>query len=140
MGMTLVYRLLADLVVTVHFAYVAFVVWGLLLTLVGAVMQWSWVRNIWFRAIHLLSICIVVVEAWCGIVCPLTVWENQLRRLAGQSTYSGGFIAETLHDWLFYEADPWVFTLGYSVFGFVVVATLLAVPPRLPSKRGDGSE
>jgi polyferredoxin len=132
--MELFYRLLADLVVTVHFAYVAFVILGLMLTIAGAVIGWSWVRNFWFRVIHLSMIGVVVVEAWCGVVCPLTTWENKLRELAGQTAYSGGFIANILHDAIFFEADPWVFTLGYSLFGLAVLATFLFAPPRLPSR------
>jgi polyferredoxin len=128
--MKLFYRLLADLVVTVHFAYVAFVIIGLMLTLAGAVLHWSWVRNFWFRVMHLLMIVVVVAEAWCGVVCPLTTWENELRKLAGQVAYRGGFIANSLRDAMFFEADPRVFTLCYSLFGLVVLATFLFVPPR----------
>ena len=130
--MGLVYRILADLVVTIHFAYVAFVIVGLLLTLAGAVLQWRWVRNFWFRIAHLAMIAVVVIEAWCGIVCPLTTWEKELRHLAGQATYHGGFLANVLHDAMFFEAEPWVFTLGYSVFCLAVLATFLFAPPRLP--------
>jgi hypothetical protein len=74
----LLYRTLADVIVTVHFAYVAFVIVGLAFTLIGAALHWTWVRNFWFRIIHLLMIGIVVAEAWLGIVCPLTTWENRL--------------------------------------------------------------
>lgn len=132
--MELVYRILADVVVTVHFAYVAFLIVGLGLTLLGAAMRWSWVRNFWFRAMHLAMIAIVVVEAWCGIVCPLTTWENALRKLAGQTTYRGGFIPNLLHDAMFFQAEPWVFTLCYSLFGLAVLAALFVAPPRLPRR------
>jgi hypothetical protein len=67
-----------------HFAYVTFVIVGLILTLVGAVLHWRWVRNFWFCLMHLSMIGVVVLEAWCGVVCPLTTWENELRELAGQ--------------------------------------------------------
>ena len=78
--MTTLYRLTADLVVVVHFAFVAFVVFGLLLTLVGGVRRWEWVRGVYFRASHLAAIGFVVVESLCGITCPLTVWEQQIGR------------------------------------------------------------
>ena len=55
------YGLLADLVVIVHFAYVGFVVIGQLLILIGIVLRWQWIRNPWFRLIHLAMILIV---AW----------------------------------------------------------------------------
>lgn len=130
-AMTTIYRLTADLVVVVHFAFVAFVVIGLLLTLVGGVRRWEWVRSIRFRAIHLAAIGFVVAESLFGVTCPLTVWEQHLRDLAGQVSYRGDFIATWVHDLLFFDAEPWVFTLCYCSFGVVVVLSWLLVPPRL---------
>lgn len=128
--MELTYRLLADLVVVVHFAYVAFVIFGLLAVMLGWVLKWNWVRNRWFRGIHLTMILIVVLEAWWGITCPLTEWENDLRKLAGETTHRGAFIADLVHDLLFFEAEPWVFTACYTVFGAAVLGTMFLVPPR----------
>src|SRR4029079_7904709 len=56
------YRLLADLIVAIHAAYVAFVVVGLLLILIGLACGWKWVRNWWFRVAHLVAILIVAAE------------------------------------------------------------------------------
>ena len=50
------YRLLADLIVAIHAAYVAFVVVGLLLILLGVACGWQWVRNWWFRIAHRLGL------------------------------------------------------------------------------------
>jgi hypothetical protein len=128
--MELAYKLLADVLVVVHFAYVGFVIGGLLLTLAGYVRGWRWVRNVWFRGVHLAMILIVVAEAWLGIACPLTVWEKSLRRLAGATTYRGDFLATFVHDVLFFDLPPWVFTAIYTAFGVLVVLTLILVPPR----------
>jgi hypothetical protein len=123
-------RMLADLIVVIHLAYVSFVVFGLLAILVGALLGWSWVRNIWFRVIHLTAIGIVVAEALAGVPCPLTIWEKQLRNIAGQTGYTGDFIGYWAHQFLFYRADPWVFTVGYAVFGLLVLAAFVLAPPR----------
>jgi hypothetical protein len=128
--MTVFYRLTADLVVIVHFAFVMFVVMGLLLTLLGGVRQWRWVRSIRFRVAHLVSIGIVVVESLCGITCPLTVWEQRLRELAGETSYRGDFIATWVHGLLFFDAEPSVFTLVYCSFGAAVVLSWILVPPK----------
>ena len=133
--MNLFYRVFADVIVAIHFGYVTFVILGLLLILVGGLRRWRWVTNFWFRAIHFLMIAIVVGEAWLGIVCPLTIWENNLRELSGDVTYSGGFIANVLHNAMFFDAEPWVFTLCYTLFAFVVLLTLLFAPPRLRAPR-----
>jgi hypothetical protein len=125
-----VYRLLADVVLFVHFAYVGVVVLGLLAVLAGYLLNWDWVRNRWFRGLHLTMILIVVLEAWCGIRCPLTDWENALRERAGQAGHEQAFVAELVHELMFYEADPWVFTVAYTLFAAAVVGTLFLVPPR----------
>lgn len=123
-------QLAADVVVVVHFAFVAFVALGLLLTLAGGVRQWAWVRSLRFRCIHTAAIGVVVIESLCGITCPLTVWEHQLRVLAGQTSHRGDFIATWVHKLMFFEAEPWVFTTGYCAFGAMVVLSWLLVPPK----------
>jgi hypothetical protein len=130
--MHLAYRLLADLTVVVHAAYVLFVIFGLLAVFIGYVRRWTWIRNLWFRILHLLMIAVVVAEAQFGMTCPLTTWEQRLRTLAGQQSYHGDFIANLVHDLLFFDAEPWVFTLCYTLFGLVVAATFWLAPPLWP--------
>jgi polyferredoxin len=132
--MTLFYRLLADFLVIFHMGWVLFVVLGQVAILTGWLLGWEWIRNFPFRVAHLTMIVIVVLESWWGITCPLTVWEKRLRDLAGQESYQGDFIANLVHDLLFFEAPRWVFTLIYSLFGAVVVGTLWLAPPRWPSR------
>ncbi|MCA9079429.1 MAG: DUF2784 domain-containing protein [Planctomycetaceae bacterium] len=134
------YGLIADAIVCLHFAYVGFVIGGLLVVLIGWLRQWRWVRNIWFRLIHLAMIGIVVVEAWSGVTCPLTNWEQYFRKLAGQQTHSGTFIGTLVHDLLFYEAPPWVFTICYTAFGLLVLAALWLVPPQWRRPEASGTE
>jgi len=89
--MSVLYRLAADAVVIVHVAYVAFVAVGLLAILLGLVCRWRWVRNFWFRSLHLLAILVVAAEAVCGITCPLTTWEQQhLSVSCGSGTFCPG--------------------------------------------------
>lgn len=124
------YSLFADAVVFVHAAYVGFVVLGLVAILIGCVVRWQWVRNVWFRVVHLVMIGIVVVEALFGVTCPLTTWENSLRRAAGESARAESFVGRWVHDLLFFDAPPWVFTIVYCLFGAVVLATFVIAPPR----------
>jgi hypothetical protein len=124
------YRIFADIVVVLHAAYVLFVILGLLAVLAGWLLKWRWIRNVWFRGIHLAMILIVVVEAWFGITCPFTTWEKELRRLAGQASYQGDFLANFVHEMLFFDAPPWVFTVCYTAFGLLILASFLLAPPR----------
>jgi len=125
--------LLANLIALVHFAWVAFLVVGLLLILLGIAFRWRWVRNPWFRLVHLAMIAIVVGESLAGVPCPLTVWEHRLRVRAGQTSFDGDFIAHWVHRLMFFEAEPWVFTVVYLAFGLAVLATLIVAPPRWKS-------
>lgn len=124
------YRLLADLILTIHVAFVIFVVVGLLLILVGKTMGWSWVRNPWLRAAHLLAIGIVTTQAWAGVICPLTTWEMDLRAKAGDTVYGGSFIAHWLGELLYIEAPLWAFTVAYTLFAGLVVLSWFWVRPR----------
>ena len=123
------YQLLADLVLTLHFSLVAFVVGGLVLIVIGNFRSWHWVNALWFRLAHLGAIAVVVAEVWLGITCPLTTLEMGLRAQAHAATYSGSFIEHWVQRMLYYDVPSWVFVLGYSLFGLLVVATWLRFPP-----------
>ncbi|MDA1050937.1 MAG: DUF2784 domain-containing protein [Planctomycetota bacterium] len=124
------YSLIADAVVFVHAAYVGFVVLGQVAILIGCVRRWQWIRNFWFRVVHLAMIGVVVVEALFGITCPLTTWENSLRRAAGETARAESFVGRWVQDLLFYDAPPWAFTVVYCLFGAVVLATFVIAPPK----------
>ena len=124
------YQLLADLIVAIHSGYVAFVLVGQLLILVGVWRGWRWVRNWWFRVAHLVAISIVALEAVFDVACPLTTWEQQLRAAAGQEVSRGTFIGDLLHNLIFVDAPPWAFTLAYVAFALLVIATFVFAPPR----------
>jgi len=126
------YLFLANAVLVLHVGVVLFIIFGLLLTLLGGALKWRWVQNFWFRSLHLAGIGYVAMEAWLGIVCPLTTWELWLRTRAGQAVYEGDFIAFWLRKFMFYEAPPWVFTAAYSSFALLVLLSWIWVPPRLP--------
>jgi hypothetical protein len=80
------YVLLADAVAFVHLLFVVFVMFGALFVL-------RWPQAVWIHA----PACVwgLIVE-WSGTVCPLTPLENWLRRLAGESGYSEGFLSHWL--------------------------------------------
>jgi len=138
------YALQADLVLILHLLYVGFVLIGQLVILVGACLRWKWVRNPWFRWLHLTAMGIVVFEALMGIVCPLTTWEMRLRELAGQDTdvlRAGEWLPEMnivlsfLRGLLFPGRKASFFIPIYIGFFLIVLFTLVFAPPRWPRLR-----
>lgn len=124
------YHAMADLVLVMHVAFVAFVVVGLVLILFGGYRGWKWIRNPWFRALHLAGIGLVVVQSWLGLDCPLTTLEMNLRERAGDATYDTTFIAHWFQKLLYYEAPKWVFIVCYTLFGLTVIGSWLWFQPR----------
>jgi hypothetical protein len=127
------YRLLADIVVAVHVGYVLAVVLGLVLVLVGWALGWKWVRNRWFRLIHLAMIAGVVARAVFWDECPLTWWERDLRELAGSGEFEGSRIGYFLHliihpNEVWTGIPTWTYLTVYSIFGLLVLAAFWLVP------------
>ena len=136
----MIYSALADIVGTVHAAFVLFVVGGQVLICVGWAAGWRWTRAPLFRWTHLAAILFVVVDTWLGKLCPLTILENDLRQLARQEGVGNSFIAYWLERLLYYRAPSWVFLVVYTAFGTLVAATFVLYPPRPKQMRGRDME
>ena len=131
---TMRWRLFADAVVLSHAAYVAFVIFGFVAIVIGAALKAGWVRNFWFRIVHLAAIALVLAEALLGMICPLTRLENILRVRAGQAGYPGDFIGYWVHRLIFFAWPPWVFVALYAGFTLLVAAAFWLVPPEPPRR------
>src|SRR3970282_2374380 len=83
---------LANTILVLHVGIVAFVVLGEVMILIGARRGWRWVRNRMLRVAHLALMVVIALQSWLGALCPLTQWEQALRRHAGQDGYAGSFI------------------------------------------------
>ena len=75
-------RLMADLVVVAHLAFMLFV--G-----AGSLLAW---RRPWLAWLHAPSLIWAATSITIGLACPLTSLEKGLRRLAGEGVYAGGFV------------------------------------------------
>lgn len=121
---------LANAILVLHVGVVAFVLVGEALILVGARRRWRWVRNRALRVTHLALIAFIALQSWLGALCPLTQWEQALRRHAGQDVYTQSFIEYWLSRLIFFEA-PWsAFVAAYTAFALLVLLTWRLVPPR----------
>ena len=121
---------LADAILVVHVGVVLFVVLGAAVIVLGAFRGWHWVRGFAWRITHLLLMGFIALQAWLGALCPLTVWEQTLRRAAGQPAYAGSFIEHWLSRLIFYRAPWWAFVVAYTAFAALVLALWVFVRPR----------
>ena len=124
------YSLVADTILVTHVLFVVFVMLGLILIFAGKFLSWQWVRNPWFRVTHILGISVVVLQSWFGVMCPLTIWEIDLRSKTGETFYQGSFMTHWLNELLYYQAPSWVFVVFYTVFGGLVLSAWFLVRPR----------
>jgi hypothetical protein len=121
---------LADAILVLHVGIVAFVLFGTIAILVGGRRGWPWVHGFRWRLAHLLLMGYIAVTTWLGALCPLTVWEQALRRRAGQPAYRETFIEHWLARLIFFEAPWWAFVAAYTAFAALVLVLWVTVRPR----------
>lgn len=123
------WRILADLLVVLHLAFAAFVIFGGFLT-------WKWPRAVFA---HLPALAWGFWVEISGQICPLTPLEIHLRQLAGEAGYQGGFlnhyiVALLYPPWLT-RPDQWVLAailLVITVTAYGVLLKKLVRPPNRP--------
>lgn len=108
------YRLLADLALLAHFAFIAFVLLGGLLVL-------KWPQVAW---LHIPAALWGALTEFFSLPCPLTPLEKHFQRLAGDTPYEGDFIARYLL--------PLIYPAGLTptvqiVLGAIVVIMNIAI-------------
>ena len=124
------YSVLADSCLLIHTFFIAFVVLGFVLIVVGIGRSWSWIENFWFRLSHLLAIVSVAVMAWLGKLCPLTILESRLREAADEAAYPASFVQYWMQRLIYYDIPLWVFSIVYTAFAILVMITWIVRPPR----------
>jgi hypothetical protein len=112
------WRILADAVLVLHLAFIAFAVLGGLL-----VRRWPWVA--W---LHLPAAVWAAGIAFLGAICPLTPLENRLRAMGGEAGFSGGFVEHYLTALIYPEGLTRFVQVALGAFVLAVnVAAYLSV-------------
>ena len=119
----MIFQVLADLTVGVHFAFVLFVVFGGLLVIKRPAVAW-------------LHVPAAAWGAWiefAGWICPLTPLENRLRARGGEATYDASFVERYVMPILYPEAltREVQFVLG----GLVVVVNVVVYAAAFTRRR-----
>ena len=122
-------KLLADLTVLMHLAFILFVILGGLFVL-------RWKKVMW---VHIPIAIWGVASEYFNIICPLTPLENYFRDLAGNATYKTGFIEQYIIPAIYPEglSRNLQFILGTVVILFNIVIYLLVCIKAIKHRRND---
>ena len=111
----MLYRALADAVVTVHFAFILFV-------LLGGLVVLRWPRVAW---LHVPVFAWGAAIAFGGWICPLTYLENDFRARGAAEGYATSFVEHYMVPLIYPNL---LFPGGFPRAGFVAIgAFVLAV-------------
>ena len=118
----MVARVLDDIIVAVHYAVMAYLVFG-------GYLVWRWR---WTLPFHAAMIIWAVISLIFPISCPLTFLENYFRHQGGLPSLNGGFI-NTYITGVLYPADDVL--LVQIIAGLIVVASWIGIYLRSPRRR-----
>lgn len=128
----MVYKILADSTIALHFGWIVFILGGFFLT-VRAVFfrRHRYFFNRWLlRSIHLGGILFVATLGLFGQDCPLTNVENALRYKADPtSIYTGSFIAHYLEQLVYPGVNVIVLRAAAAGIALFTLVTYFALPP-----------
>jgi hypothetical protein len=119
----MVYRLLANGIVLLHGAYLAYVV-------LGGVVALRWPRTL---PAHVATVAWGALVVAASVRCPLTSAEDWLRRRGGETPPAGGFIDRYVEDVL-YPAR--LTPLVHALVGALVLACWLTLLVRRSQPAG----
>ncbi len=115
----MIYRFLADSVLILHLLFIGFVILGGLLAL----------RCPWMALAHIPAAYWGAFIELTGGLCPLTVMEVELRRIAGGAGYSGSFVEYYLLPIIYpagltrdiqFGLAAWVILINVAIYGGLV--------------------
>jgi len=126
----------ADCILFIHFAFVIFIVFGILLIWIGYFAGWNVVRNAKFRVCHIFAMGFVLFESVISMICPLTLWENRLRiKGEGEWQYDATFMHEWIHTLLYYDFSAQTFTIIYTMVFFFILFAFWIIPPEFKKQK-----
>jgi len=115
----------------VHIAIIAFNLFGLVAIPLGAWRAWPFVYAFLWRALHLLSLFVVALQAVLGRACFLTIWEYDLAA-PGEPTSNVPLIQGWVSRLIYWPLPLWVFAVIYVAILAYTVLLWYWVRPRWP--------
>src|SRR5580765_1409098 len=113
---------LADSLMIAHACFAVFVLYGLLFILAGAIVDWPWARNRWFRGLNFTAMLFLVTRVWLGLPCPFSVAEERLRSQITAPCPLGDLTHAIFHQLAFRGNDPHGFARWTTLFATAAVS------------------
>jgi len=127
---------LANLILIIHFAWATWMIVGVIIAVLGFRWHRLWSWRI-FRIAHLIGlVATATTPLWPGGLCPLTIWEWQLRYTESGAPRADSFIIHWMNELLFWDIEP-VVLAGVSAFGAVLTVVVFFLRPPWKSYRQD---
>ena len=123
------YKIIADIIVLIHFIWILFMLAGFVLTLGGFI--WKGYFNRWvFRTVHLCGILFVAILTVLGEYCPLTIFENTLMaKYDPNLIYPGSFITHYVEKLVYPDVEPMIIVVPTITIGLITLIIYIIKPP-----------
>ena len=99
----------SEIVLFFHFCIFLFMILSFFLIPLGYYQKWEWVKNKYYRLIHLVLMGIIVIETILGFMCPLTILENFLRN----DIEINNKITQIIHQIMYWDLQTYQFIILY---------------------------
>jgi hypothetical protein len=115
----MVYKILADAIVIIHFGWILFMLLGFVLTLRSFFRKDFWDRWL-FRTIHIMR-----------RDCPLTLLENALRAKYDPSVaYPGSFMVYYVEKFVYPDVNLWLILIPTAFIAIFSIIIYIVRPPQ----------
>lgn len=131
------YLALAEAVLALHLGVILFNLFGFIAIPLGAWRRWGFVRGFYWRALHVVIMLVVALQAIAGRACILTLWQDAL---SGLSLNHTPLVMRWVNAVIFWPLPLWVFGLVYIALFLYVLALLWLVPPLWPRRFQSGAK
>ena len=101
--------LFSEIVLLFHFCIFLFMILSFFLIPLGYYQEWKWVKNKYYRLIHLVLMGIIFIETILGFMCPLTILENFLRN----DIEINNKITQIIHQIMYWDLPTYQFIILY---------------------------
>ena len=128
----MIYKILADIILVLHFFWIVFMLVGFIITFLNVffIRNKSFFDWWFFRTLHLFGIVYVGCLAILGKYCPLTILENILyTKYANKLKYSESFIVHYIQKLVYPDVEPLTIVVPTVVVAIFTCVVFIIEPP-----------